>query len=138
MAKAKQSPKKEAQDKINLGAGKGKATQFKSGEQAQKAGAKGGKASGAARREKKLLRELAQMILDEEITDDSGRTMTRGEAALRVQARQAILNSDVKALAFLRDTAGQAPATQLDVSANLTSAQAGFSELLEQLNEAGD
>lgn len=76
---------------------------------------RGGIASGAARREKKRLRELAQMILDENITDKStGTTMTRGEAALRVQARKAIQDGDVRALEFLRDTAGQKPVERVE------------------------
>lgn len=90
----------------------------------------GGIASGKARREKKLLRELAQMILDEDITDSSGKTMTRGEAALRVQARRAIVDGDVKALQFLRDTAGQAPVQQVEVG-TLQDDQAKFRELLD-------
>lgn len=101
--------------------------------EAREQGRKGGIASGKARREKRRLRELAQMILDEEMTDNSGRTMSRGEAALRVQARRAILDGDVRALAFLRDTAGQAPVSQVEVS---TQDQAKFAELLEQLGEA--
>lgn len=101
---------------------------------ARELGRMGGIASGKAKREKKRLRELAQMILDEEITDKAtGEVMTQGEAALRVQARKAIMDGDTKALAFLRDTAGQAPVNQVEVA---TADQAKFRELVEQL-EAG-
>lgn len=107
-------------------------------EEARERGRNGGIASGKVRREKKLLRELAQMILDEEVTDTSGKTMTRGEAALRVQARRAIIDGDVKALAFLRDTAGQMPVQQVEVG-TLAQEQARFGELLEQLDhEVGE
>jgi hypothetical protein len=107
----------------------------RSNAEAKKRGAAGGIASGKARREKKRLRELAQMILDEEITDKAtGQVMTQGEAALRVQARKAIMDGDTKALGFLRDTAGQAPVSQVEVA---TVDQAKFNELLEQL-EAGE
>lgn len=102
--------------------------------EAREQGRKGGIASGKARREKKKLRELAQMILQEEITDANGRKLTQGEAALRVQARKAIQDGDTKALTFLRDTAGEAPVNQVEVS---TENQAKFRELLDQL-EAGD
>ena len=102
--------------------------------EAREQGRKGGIASGKARREKKQLRELAQMILEEEVTDDSGRTLSRGEAALRVQARKAILDGDVKALAFLRDTAGQMPVQQVELG-TLKAEQARFNELLEQMDE---
>lgn len=100
-------------------------------EEARALGRLGGVASGKSRREKRLLRELAQMILDEEVTDTHGQTMTRGEAALRVQARKAIIDGDVKALQFLRDTAGQAPVQQVDVSGSLAT-EAKFTQLLEK------
>lgn len=90
----------------------------------------GGVASGKARREKKLLRELAQMILEEEITDTNGRTMTQGEAALRKQAILAIKEGDTKALAFLRDTAGQAPVQRVEVDTIDPQARAEMDELL--------
>lgn len=106
-------------------------TSDQSHEEAVRNGRKGGIRSGEARRERRLLRDLAQMILDEEVTDTSGRQMTRGEAALRVQARRAIIDGDVKALAFLRDTAGQAPVQQVEVG-TLEGEQAKFHELLER------
>ena len=105
-----------------------------SASKARELGRRGGIASGKAKRDKKRLRELAQMILDEEVPDANGNLMSRGEAALRVQARKAILDGDVKALAFLRDTAGQAPVAQVEVA---TADQAKFNELLEQL-EGGE
>ena len=103
--------------------------------EAREKGRKGGIKSGEARREKKKLRELAQLILEEEITDKAtGQKMSQGEAALRVQARKAIVDGDTKALTFLRDTAGQAPVNQVEVA---TADNAKFNELLEQL-EAGN
>ncbi|WP_291244596.1 hypothetical protein [Fournierella sp.] len=52
----------------------GKATQFKSGEEAARNGKKGGEASGVARRRKKALRDSLQLILDLDITDKRKRT----------------------------------------------------------------
>lgn len=97
-------------------------------EEARKRGRAGGIKSGEAKREKKKLRELAQMILEEEFTTDEGVTLTRGEAALRAQAIKAIDNGDTRALAFLRDTAGQAPVAQVEVA---TADQAKVAEFLE-------
>ena len=114
-------------------AGKDNLKPIRSSAEAREKGRKGGVASGKSKREKKKLRELAQMILEEE-TKFGGKTMTRGEAALRKQAILAINHGDTKALAFLRDTAGQAPVAQVEVA---TADQAKFSELLEQL-EAGE
>ena len=100
-------------------------------EEATRNGRKGGIASGEARRERKKMQELARMILAEEIEDSHGRTLTRGEAALRMQARRAVFDGDLKALEFLRDTAGEAPSKQVDVTGSL-STEAKFTELLEK------
>lgn len=129
-----ESERKKAQNKKNLKPiKKGEL----SNEEAKRRGSLGGRRSVEARREKKLLRELAQMILEEEVTTTDGRLISQGEAALRVQARKAIQDGDTKALAFLRDTAGQAPVSQLDISGTLATEQARFNELLEQFNESG-
>lgn len=48
---------------------KGKATQFRSGEEAARNGSKGGIASGAARRRKKSLKEAADLYLSLPVTD---------------------------------------------------------------------
>ena len=65
---AEKKTKKE-QDKINLGAGAGKATQFQSGEKAVSAGRKGGKQSGVAKRESKTIRELLKKIMNTAVTN---------------------------------------------------------------------
>lgn len=46
---------------------KGKATQFKSGEEAARNGKKGGKASGKAKREKKTIQNILTAFLDDKI-----------------------------------------------------------------------
>lgn len=46
---------------------KGKATQFKSGEEAARIGKKGGKASGKAKREKKTIQNILNAFLDDNI-----------------------------------------------------------------------
>ena len=61
----------------------GTATQFKSGEEAAKNGAKGGKASGKARKRKADLRKIAQQVLDGTYTDsNTGAQMTGEELVL--------------------------------------------------------
>lgn len=49
---------------------KGKATRFKSGDEAAKYGSKGGKVSGESKRNKKLIREILSEFLDSEIKDN--------------------------------------------------------------------
>lgn len=53
----------------------GKATQFKSGEEAAESGRNGGIASGRAKREKASLRKAAQEVLNGEYTDKSGKKL---------------------------------------------------------------
>lgn len=57
----------------------GTATQFKSGEEAAKNGAKGGKASGKARKRKADLRKIAQQVLDGTYTDKKTGAQVTGE-----------------------------------------------------------
>ena len=52
---------------------KGEATQFKSGEEAAKAGRKGGIASGEAKRQKKTLNQLAKVVASAPISNQSAR-----------------------------------------------------------------
>lgn len=66
----------------------------------------GGIASGEARRRKKLLRECLEELLDKDITDKSGNTMT-GAEAMAVKVFQQALKGDLKAFEIVRDTAGQ-------------------------------
>lgn len=61
----------------------GVATQFKSGEEAAKSGAKGGKASGKARKHKADLRRMAQEVLDGTYKDRRGNEITGEEAVIR-------------------------------------------------------
>ena len=63
--------RKEAQEVVanNENLEKGKATQFRSGEEAARNGSKGGIASGAARRRKKSLKEAADLYLSLPVTD---------------------------------------------------------------------
>lgn len=83
-------------------------------EEARRNGAKGGKASGEARRKKKLLRECLDELLAREYDTKLGK-MT-GSEALSVQLMKKALNGDVKAFEVLRDTAGQKPVDRVMVA----------------------
>lgn len=67
---------------------------------------KAGKASGEARRKKKLLRECLEILLEKEITDKQGNAMT-GAEAMAAKVFQQALKGDLKAFEIVRDTAGQ-------------------------------
>lgn len=81
----------------------------------RKISSKGGKASGEARRKKKLLRECLEILLEKEMTDKKGETMT-GAEALSAKLFKEAMKGNVKAFEVLRDTAGQRPVEKVIVS----------------------
>lgn len=76
---------------------------------------KGGIASGESRRNKKLLRECLEMLLEKEMQAKTGETMT-GAEALAAKLFSEAMKGNVKAFEVLRDTAGQKPADKLIIS----------------------
>lgn len=83
--------------------------------EARENGKKGGIASGKARRQKKLLRECLEILLEKEMTDKKGETMT-GAEALSAKLFKEAMKGNVKAFEVLRDTAGQKPVEKVVVS----------------------
>lgn len=111
-------------DKTNPIVAAGKKTQFgsKSGPKPAAAGRNGGIKSGVAKRQKKLLKEIVNELLDSEIQTKDG-PMNAGAAISMAQLRKA-LQGDAKAYEVLRDTAGQKPVEKIlisDVSADVMS-----------------
>ena len=84
-------------------------------EQRRENASKAGKASGEARRKKKILRECLEILLEKEITDKNGNAMT-GAEAMAAKVFQQALKGDLKAFEIVRDTAGQKPVEKLVVS----------------------
>ena len=76
---------------------------------------KGGINSGKARRQKKLLRECLEILLENEVTDKNGNVMT-GAEAMAAKVFQQALKGDLKAFEIVRDTAGQKPVDKVVVS----------------------
>ena len=68
---------------------------------------KGGKASGAARRAKKEMREWAKIALDELIKDKQGNELATRYAMVKKQILKAINNSDTKAFEKVLRVAGE-------------------------------
>ena len=95
---------------------KGKATQFRSGDEAVKSGKKGGVASGVARREKKALKTTLETLLSMPIEDGKledvdkikslasldGKNISVQEAIV-LKALQKALNGDIKAFNAIAD-----------------------------------
>jgi hypothetical protein len=83
--------------------------------EARKNGQKGGIASGEARRNKKLLRDCLEILLEKEMKGKNGETMT-GAEALATKLFAEAMKGNVKAFEVLRDTAGQKPVEKIVVS----------------------
>lgn len=82
-----------------------KATRFTS-ENARANGKKGGKASGRAKRDKKMLKDCLEILLAQKIETKDGKKITGAEAMSASLFKKA-LKGDVRAFETLRDTVGQ-------------------------------
>lgn len=93
--------------------------------------AKGGKASGVTKRKKAELKELAQAWLDTEIKDKNGTVLSGGEALIQFAVEEAA-KGNVRAMAFIRDTAGQKPVENVNVAQYKPDPEA-VNKMLEEL-----
>ncbi len=95
---------------------KGKATRFKSGEEAVRAGKKGGIASGKARREKADLRKQIQLFFESEATTDkNGEPLTGAELMVKVAVKE-MIKGNPKYWELLRDTGGFKPVDKVQLA----------------------
>lgn len=76
---------------------------------------KGGKNSVESRRNKKLLRECLEILLEKEMIGKNGEIVT-GAEALATKLFAEAMKGNVKAFEVLRDTAGQKPVEKIVVS----------------------
>lgn len=76
---------------------------------------KGGKASAEARRKKRDLRAALEVLLEREVADGNGGTIT-GAQALTARLYKEALKGNVKAFEVLRDTVGQKPIEKVVVA----------------------
>ena len=116
----------------------------KSKEEARKRGRAGGIASGKARREKKLMRETLDIILSMPMKNGKnadvesirsfaalkGKNISVQEAILIAQVQKA-MKGDTKAAEYVRDTIGQKPDKNIEMSMNLPVFFEGEDELEE-------
>lgn len=113
-------------------------------EQRRENGRKGGIASGEAKRAKKAMRERLEILLDLPMKDGKGtdieniknfaalkgKNITVQDAMMIAQIQKA-LKGDTTAAAFVRDTAGQKPTEDMNMSVNLPVFFKGEDELEE-------
>ena len=81
---------------------------------------KGGKASGAKRRQLKTLAEELRALLSEDVVDVKGRKMNT-QTAISTALIKAAIRGDVKAFNAIRDTLGQKPTETMETNVSLTS-----------------
>lgn len=96
----------------------------------QEIATRAGIASGEARRRKRDIRLALEVLLEKDITDKNGNTMSTAEAIAIKQIEKA-LKGDTKAFEVVRDTAGQKPVDRHEV-AGIDSELSKLDELLEQ------
>jgi len=99
----------------------------------------GGKKSGEARRNKKLLRDCIEMLLEKEMEDGKGGTKT-GAEALAVKLFKEAMKGNVKAFEVLRDTAGQKPIekVQMKTDVNIADSAERLSSMFERFKNEAD
>lgn len=82
-------------------------------EEAAKNGRKGGKASGRARRQKKLLADCLNLLLERNYTNSQGQEMD-GADLISVKLFQQAVDGDIRAFQMIRDTIGQQPVQRIE------------------------
>ena len=115
-------------------------TSDQSREEAKINGAKGGIASGKARREKADLRKMCQMVLEMDIKGKDG-TVKSGAEAITLAQLQKALKGDAKAYEVLRDTAGQKPVDkveQVNIDMEYNASVDYIKELMNKREESSD
>ena len=90
-----------------------KFTSDQSREEAAKNGAKGGIASGEARRKKRDLKLAFQVLLETDIKSKNGEIKSGAEAIAIAQFQKA-LKGDTRAFEVIRDTSGQKPVEKVE------------------------
>lgn len=119
-------------------------------EQRKAAASKAGKAAAKKRREKKQMQEIAKIVLhmpfegtDAQLDDLEGlsfedypdRKLTVSEISILKVAKKA-MRGDIAAIQFLRDTAGEKPVEQIEVSADVGAACDEIGKLIEAKRNA--
>ena len=102
----------------------GAKTRFKAGAQQAKIASQGGIASGIAKREKRTMREIAEIILSKDVTTSDG--VVTGKYAVLAKVMEKALKGDLQAATFIRDTIGEKPTEKTQTELTLTQALVEF------------
>ena len=99
-------------------------TRFKTGKQQVDIARQGGIASGIAKREKRTMREIAEIILSKDVMTSDG--LVTGKYAVLAKVIDKALKGDLQAAAFIRDTIGEKPTEKTQTELTLTQALVEF------------
>lgn len=99
-------------------------TRFKAGKQQAEIARQGAIASTAVRREKRTMREIAEIILSKNVTTSDG--VVTGKYAVLAKVIDKALKGDLQAAAFIRDTIGEKPTEKTQTELTLTQALVEF------------
>ncbi len=94
----------------------GKGFESRTTEEQREIAKQGGIASGKARKEKKQLKELLQMLMEQEVGRGKNGEAITGATAMATKAMQEAIRGDWKAWELVRDTAGQKPVDKVMIS----------------------
>ena len=102
----------------------GAKTRFKAGKKQAEVARQGSIASTAVRREKRTMREIAEIILSKDVTTSDG--VVTGKYAVLAKVIDKALKGDLQAAAFIRDTIGEKPTEKTQTELTLTQALVEF------------
>ena len=102
----------------------GAKTRFKAGKQQAEIARQGAIASTAVRREKRTMREIAEIILSKNVTTSDG--VVTGKYAVLAKVIDKALKGDLQAAAFIRDTIGEKPTEKTQTELTLNQALVEF------------
>lgn len=105
-------------------------TSDQSHEKAVENGRKGGIASGIAKREKRTMRELLEMVLAQSVTNAKGETATMKEV-IAVKLATKAGQGDLKAMDLLTKLTGD-QMSKMEVTANVTNAKIDVTKLTDE------
>ena len=119
-----------------------------SSDEARKNGAKGGVASGKARRERKAMKETLEALLSmplkngksadietiKNLASLKGKNITVQEAIMLAQIQKAI-KGDTKAAEYVRDTSGNKPKDDVVLNGSLQTETSKLDDLIKQMSE---
>ena len=115
----------------------GKGFESRTTEELREITAKGGRASGEARRRKRDIRLAMEALLEKEYKGKGGETLS-GADALAIKQMEKALKGDTKAFEVVRDSAGQKPVEkveQVNIDMEYEQSVEYVRELMERRNE---